>query len=143
MTAGSFYVNHPVSGKPVELKEERLTAENVKVGQFLWYDGMTSVSWWSCPAIVTKVDKKKKTFKVMSLDDFVEQGTWYNFHVDENSDFSRQTMRVVPPERVAGYVEAQKTKLSGKVAEAEKDLIFARKKLEEFNDAAVKLNLKT
>ncbi|MBY0538706.1 hypothetical protein K2P47_04920 [Patescibacteria group bacterium] len=143
MAAGSFFVNHPVNGKPVEIKAERLTSENVTVGQFLWYDGTTSMSWWSCPAIVTKVDNKKKTFQVMSLDDFVEQGSVYDFHVDENSDFSRQTMRVVSLEKVTEYLQVRQRKLSTEVSDAEQALILAKGRLEEFSKAVTKLNLKT
>jgi hypothetical protein len=142
MANGSFCVAHPVSGKPVELLETRLTAEHIKAGQFIWYDGFTVMSYWSCPAVIIKVNRKKKTFRVMSLDDFVPSDVDYDFAVDENSDFPRQTMRIIELARVDAYLKAQRQKLVGSVDDAERAVLHARGKLSSFDRGVEALNLK-
>jgi len=111
----TFTVAHPVHGKPVELKN-RLLPEHIKVGRLLWFDGLMTISSWSCPAVITKVHTEHRTFQVRSLDDFKVLDSQYNFAVDENSCFSRQTMRLVDNSDVIAYFQRQQGHLNSVVS---------------------------
>ncbi len=113
--AATRTISDEISGKP-RVIENPLLAEHVVPGTYFWYNGFTSIGSWSCPAVITKVDAKKRRFRVRSLDDMREQNQWYDFDVDKDSSASRQTMRLVPFERVQLYLVQRKKRLKQDIA---------------------------
>ena len=102
----SITIEDEITGKPVVI-ERPLLAEHVKVGQVLWYNGFTSTGRWDCPAIITRVNKKKQ-FRVRSLDDMVEQHEWYESDATKDMAGSRKTMRIIEPSDVKEYLEKRR-----------------------------------
>lgn len=136
----SLAMKHPISGRPITI-ENPLLAEHVEVGRLLWYWGFTSVLRWDCPAIITKVDKKKRAFKVRSLDDMKEQDQWFTFSTEEHSPTSRMTMRVVTSEEVASYLDAHGKHLKEDAALAKRAYERAEKAVQNFNSQRAALKL--
>ncbi len=94
----------------------KLVREDIKVGAFIWYSGMTSVSGWNCPAVITKVDEEKQVFYVMSLDDMEEQSQPYDFELTKFSPTSRESMRLATLDEVDNYLGKQEEALIEKVS---------------------------
>lgn len=82
-----------------------LPLEHIRVGNFIWYSGSTSMFSWSCPAQIVKINEAADSFQVMSLDDMAVQDQWYSFEVREHSPESRKTMRAITPEEIKPYVK--------------------------------------
>ena len=113
----SVILKDPVSGEPVTI-ENPLLPEHIEVGRLFWYSGHTSTSSWDCPAVITRVNKRRKTFRVRSLDDMTEQAEEYDFtHTGEYAD-SRGSMRLVPFLQIRAYVTKQSVTLATHVLEA-------------------------
>ncbi|OGZ05947.1 MAG: hypothetical protein A2845_04055 [Candidatus Lloydbacteria bacterium RIFCSPHIGHO2_01_FULL_49_22] len=89
----------------------KVTAEHVKQGAFIWYSGTTSMSRWSCPAVITRVDNEARLFYVRSFDDMLEQSQAYEFDVTEHSPDSRENMRLATLEEVGVYLDKQEESL--------------------------------
>jgi len=136
----TFTVAHPVHGKPVELKN-RLLPEHIKVGRLLWFDGLLTVSSWSCPAVITKVHPEHRTFQVRSLDDFKELEDQFDFAVDESSCFTRQTMRLVDNSDVIAYLKRQQGHLNSVVSCTGQAHDSAKAAAATFADAVAELGL--
>lgn len=135
----SITIEDEITGRPVVI-ENPLLAEHVKVGQALWYNGFTSTSRWDCPAIITRVNKKKQ-FRVRSLDDMVEQDQWYDSDASKDSSGSRKTMRLVEPKVVKDYLEKRRPALQQEVAFAKDELQRAEDVLKRFDDILATLNI--
>ncbi|HEY0979335.1 MAG TPA: hypothetical protein VGE23_00635 [Candidatus Paceibacterota bacterium] len=113
----SIILKDPVSGELVTI-ENPLLPEHIEVGRLFWYSGYTSTSSWDCPAVITRVNKRRKTFRVRSLDDMSEQAEEYDFaHTGEYAD-SRGSMRLVPSIQIKAYVAKQRAALATHVLEA-------------------------
>jgi len=136
----TFTVNHPVNGKPVELKN-RLLPEHIRVGRLLWFDGLMTINCWSCPAIITKVHTEHRIFQVRSLDDFTELNQEYSFAVDEHSCFSRQTMRLIDVADAVAYLGRQQSHLNREVISTGQAHDSAKEAATIFADAVAKLSL--
>lgn len=125
-------IRDEISGKPVVI-ENPLLAEHVEVGRFLAYSGYTSVGQWNCPAVITKVDRTKKQFRVRSLDDMIEQDQWYGFSTENDHTGSRSTMRLIERPDVDAYLERRRESLTESVEEAKRDVVAAEAKLATFD----------
>ena len=136
----TFTVRDPYSGDPVELKN-RLLPEHIKKKVFFWYDGITSMSSWSCPAVITQVNRQKKKFRICSLDDFREQGQEYSFEIYDGSPFSRQTMRLVDESVVIDYIQKRHKQLIEEAEIAKKRSDSAKKDAADFTVSARELGL--
>lgn len=97
-----------------------LQPEDIKVGAFIWYSGETVMSGWDCPAVITKVDKRRKLFWVKSLDDGLDQSQSYDFDVNSNSASSRKNMRLSDAEEVGAYMRQRLKRIRENVADAER-----------------------
>ena len=96
----------------------------------IWYHGRMSLGSWNCPAIVTDVDKKKRLFHVMSLDDFEKQPQDYEFDLTEYSPESRRSMRPASNAEVRQYLIEVERQFVALVRDASRrDLSGARSKL--------------
>jgi hypothetical protein len=137
----SVTIRDSISGSPRIIKNP-LRARHVKVGRFFWYDGHTSISSWSCPGVITQVDDKKKRFRIRSLDDMREQDQWYDFDVNEHSETSRQTMRLVPRKEVRQYLKKHEERHKQKLALSRTTLSATKKGLESFQRLKKELGFK-
>jgi hypothetical protein len=135
----SFVMRHPVDGSDVEIKNP-LRAEHVEVGRLLWYAGLTSISGWDCPAIITRVNGQRQ-FRVRSLDDMKEQDQWYSAGCNKHSPTSRQTMRIPKPEEVRIYLEKRHALLVENIADAKADLASAEAALAHFDELRTSLTI--
>lgn len=133
-------IRDEISGKPVII-ENPLLAEHIKVGQFFWYHGLTSISGWNCPGVITVVDLKKKRFKIRSLDDMREQNQWYDFELSEHSPSSRQTMRLVPVEKIKEYLDTQRAELNAAIIREKESANQAEGNLDRFDAVRKTLDL--
>lgn len=81
---------------------DKLPVDHIKVGNFLWYGGTTSMSGWSCPAKIVTV--KDGEFTVMSLDDMKVQSQTYRIVMGEYEPESRKSMRAITKEEAHDYM---------------------------------------
>ncbi len=128
-----------ITGKPVVI-ERPLLAEHVKVGRLIWYSGYTSLGEWDCPAIITRVNKSRRLFRVRSLDDMVEQSQWYDFSHRRNSCASRQTMRLTDTTEVKAYLDKHRPHLAAVVENKKASLERAVADLNYFDKLLATLN---
>ncbi|MEK7602169.1 MAG: hypothetical protein AAB472_01675 [Patescibacteria group bacterium] len=133
-------VRNPVDGSAI-LIEEPLLGKHVQVGRLLWYSGITSMSGWDCPAIITEVDTENQKFRIRSLDDMREQEQWYEFDINEHSCTSRQMMRLTSPELVTEYLIPQRVRLKQAVLCKQASFEEAEKLLAHFDEIHATLNL--
>ena len=137
---GTNSIRDEISGELIVIQNP-LLAEHIKVGTLLWYQGYTSISGWNCPAIITRVDKGKKRFRVRSLDDMMEQEEWYEFSISKHSSGSRQTMRLVEAAEVKAYLEQRRPRLQQVVEEKKSSLQRAEASLEHFDSILASLKI--
>ena len=135
----SITIEDEITGKPVVI-ENPLLAEHIKVNQVLWYNGFTSTGSWDCPAIITRVNKKKQ-FRVRSLDDMVEQHEWYESDTSKDMAGSRKTMRIIEPSVVKEYLEKRRPVLEQDIEFAKDDFLRAEDALKRFDDILATLNI--
>lgn len=133
----SFRTTHPVSGEPLVI-ENPLTSQHIKVGALLWYWGSASMHSWDCPAVVTRVNKKRQ-FKIRSLDDMQEQDEWYSFSCTQRSSTVRQTMRIASAEEVKAYLDRSRVRLAEAISSAESELTKAKGHLADFDKFAQRI----
>lgn len=96
-----------------------VTPKDIKAGAFIWYSGETVMSGWDCPAVITKVDKRRKLFWVKSLDDGLDQSQSYDFDVKSNSSSSRKNMRPSDADEVGAYMRQRLKRIRENVTDAE------------------------
>lgn len=133
-------IRDEISGKPRTISNP-LLAEHIKVGTYFWYDGFTSAGSWSCPGVVTRVNTKKRTFKVRSLDDMIEQDVQYPFDAKKDPSSGRNTMRIVDDETVRLYLVERKKSLEMDVRHKRTAAESADASLALFLEEAKKLNI--
>lgn len=133
-------IRDEVSGAPRTIVDP-LKEEHIEKDRLLWYDGYTSIGGWSCPAIITMVDKKGKRFKVRSLDDMKEQTQWYDFSVKKDSSSSRMTMRLVTNEVVATYLGSRRKQMITSLGYAQDEVAAQKKRLKHFDSVQKTLKL--
>lgn len=136
----SITVRDEISGQP-RIIENPLLAEHVKTGCLLWYDGTTSIGRWDCPAVITTVDKKKRRFRVRSLDDMREQNQWYEFSISEHSPGSREVMRLSNEAEVKQYLDRRQRVIELGIADHRKSLASAEDSLTHFKEIRENLKL--
>ena len=92
-----FATGHAVA--PIEKKD-------IGVGTLVWYKGHTSRASWDCPAVMYDVSPMHRNFRLMSLDDMVEQNQVYrlDFSSSELSPSSRHNMRLASIAEVDDYL---------------------------------------
>ena len=81
---------------------DKLPVEHIKVGNFLWYGGNTSMFGWDCPAKIMTV--KDGVFTVMSLDDMKVQTQTYRIVCGPHEPESRLSMRAITKEEAHAYM---------------------------------------
>ena len=84
---------------------DRLPVEHIKVGNFLWYGGTTSMSGWDCPAKIVAV--KDGEFTVMSLDDMKVQNQTYRIVCGPHEPESRKSMRAITETEARNYMSKE------------------------------------
>ncbi len=117
-----------------------VTKEHIKVGALIWYSGRTSQFYWSCPAVITKVYPRRRTFKVRSLDDMREQDQEYNFDPNDGAPDSRLSMRLSNSAEVAAYLKERHVGSKESVTDAERRLASAKAADQLFEDELRKLS---
>ncbi len=110
-----------------------LLPEHIKVGRIFWYGGSTSRGGWSCPAIITRINKRRTRFKVRSLDDMLEQDHWYKFDAASDESDCRRMMRLVDPDVVREYLGKRRPSLVLQLESAKSSLSMAEWHLNEFD----------
>ena len=75
---------------------DKLPVDHIKVGNFIWYGGNTSMFGWDCPAKIMTV--KNGEFTVMSLDDMKVQTQTYRIVAGPHEPESRLSMRAITKE---------------------------------------------
>ena len=136
----SITITDEISGRPVVI-ENPLLREHIKIDALLWYNGFTSTGSWSCPAIITEVDKRKERFRVRSLDDMREQSSWYSFSADKDLSGARKTMRIVDAAEVREYLDRRRSALVEDVEAARSAFNTAEFDLKGFDTVRSKLPL--
>ncbi|MDR3548524.1 MAG: hypothetical protein P4M11_09720 [Candidatus Pacebacteria bacterium] len=122
------------------IEDVPVTKEHVKVGTLIWYSGRTSMFEWDCPAVITQVYPRKRTFKVRSLDDMREQDQEYNFDPNDGAPDSRLSMRLSNPAEVAAYLKERHVGSKESVTDAERRLATAKAAHQLFEDELQKLS---
>ena len=136
----SITITDEISGRPIVI-ENPLLPEHIKVDTLFWFNGFTSTGGWSCPAIITKVDKRNKRFRIRSLDDMREQDGWYSFSADKDLSGSRKTMRLVDRKEVNAYLDRHRSNLEQNVESERASLREAEANLKTFDAVRAKLPL--
>lgn len=109
-----------------------LKPSHIKAGALIWYSGSTSTFSWDCPAVITKVDEKKKEFWVRSLDDMRDQHQKYHFKKNLYGSGSRESMRPASREEVARYLVKQKAAWEADYMDAQDAFDTAKRNFEQF-----------
>ncbi len=117
----------------------KLPANHIKVGAFIWYSGRTSIGSWDCPAVITRVNSRKRTFRVRSLDDMLEQTQVYDFDISEHTPDSRLTMRPIDPSIAVNYMRSMGEQLANEHASLEQQIEEKAKALAKFRRFQAKL----
>jgi len=136
----SLTIRHPINGSDVVI-ENPLLQEHIQEGRLLWYWGFTSTGSWNCPAIITRVSKRLRGFRVRSLDDMREQRQWHPFSCRESSPTSRQTMRLASDEEVRNYLIDRRTELDRTLRDASHAQALAEEAIANFDKVRATLPL--
>ena len=106
----------------------------IKEGLIVWWAAERTMHEWSCPAVITHVGRK--SFRVISLDDFKESGELrMNDEVDQSS---RHEMRASSLEEVKEYFKKRERQLDDLIQKKKRDLADAEENLRDFKERARK-----
>jgi hypothetical protein len=136
----SITIRSPIDGAPIVI-ENPLLPEHIEIGRLIWYNGFTTTFEWDCPAIITRVNKNNKLFRVRSLDDMKEQDQWYKFSIEDDNSSSRESMRLTEIEDVRAYIADARKHLESRITRAKSSLDRAKKDLVHFDRARAGLSL--
>jgi len=111
-----------------------LEKKDMKKGLIIWWVAERIMSGWSCPAVITHVGRK--SFRVISLDDFKESGELRMN--DEADQSSRHEMRVSSLEEVKEYFKKRERQFDDLIQKKKRDLADAEENLRDFKERARK-----
>lgn len=106
-----------------------LELKDTKRGTLVWWTAERMMKEWSCPAIVTKVDRKKDCFRVISLDDFKETDGLRLRDAPNGDQSSRHEMRLMTVEDLEEYFADIEKDLLREIANLEAGLEAAKREL--------------
>lgn len=136
----SITIVDEISGSPRVIKNP-LRPRHIKTGRLIRFDGFTSTGGWNCPAIIVRVDRKRRRFRIRSLDDMQIQDCWYDFSLNKHAHSGRKTMRLIDTETVVTYLKGQAETLALQVKLSQTELRADRARLKHFKAERAKLKL--
>lgn len=115
-----------------------LQAKELRVGLFVWWNAGRYMSGWSCPCIVTTINRKKG-FRVRSLDNFRETDWLRLKDIPDLDRSSLHEMRECSREEIEQYFETttqglrnEVTTIKGRLVAAQRRLAAYKKQVDEF-----------
>lgn len=106
--------------------------EDMKPGLLVWWSAERDMNSWSCPAVVTAVDRK--WFRVRSFDDFKERD---QFRMDDSpglNNCARSEMSICSLDKLQDYFKKRKRNLEDAVTEKTRELKEVQDKLAEYEE---------
>ena len=111
--------------------------KHLKKGMLVWWTASRYSSDWSCPCLVTEVNRSKNIFRVTSFDDMKETEDLFIIRKPGDDQSSLTEMRQINVEEAEDYFESRKGELQEAVHRAEVELSRKTEALQKYNQKVI------
>ena len=114
-----------------------IESKKLKKGMLVWWTATRHSSDWDCPCVVTKVDRRKNSFRVISFDTMKETDDLLINRPEGDDKSSLTEMRQINVEEVEDYFELRKGQLQEQIDRAQVELSKKQHELETYKQRSL------
>lgn len=110
--------------------------DELKVGLLIWWTSDRTHSSWSCPGVITKLDKEKNKYRVKTFDTFEETDDLLIERPAGGDPSSLHEMSLTTPKKVFEYLIEQERSFAERTTKLQAELDKAKQKSEDYSKYA-------